>query len=217
MLAYKFRSATQIEYVLDILFNNRLFCADWSRLNDPMEGFFGYSYSSTDEVDYSKRLDEITDHKRHIKVCSLSGTFDSHLLWAHYADGFSSVAIEIELPDKCPKVRNVTYGGVFTTISIADERLPKETARRILSSKYAAWSYEKEVRILNDSEWYGLVKPVRRIIVGHRMTPSLFEGLRIICDRREITINRTGIGDEGIDADYVPPLEAVPAPIPRPE
>jgi len=47
---------------------------------------------------------------------------------------------------------------------------------------------------------------VRRIIVGQRMNPSLFEALRIVCEHKGITINRVGIGDEGIDADHVPKL-----------
>lgn len=207
MLAYKFRSPAQIDFALDILFNNRLYCGDWSRMNDPMEGLFAYSYASTDETDYSKKLDDIKRHKKQIKSCSLSRTFDCHLLWAHYADGFSGLAIEVELPDNSDQIKDVTYGGVFAAVSIASKTLPDETARQILSSKYMEWSYEKEVRILNDAEWYKLPSPVRRIIVGHRMNPSLFQGLRIICERQGITINRTGIGDEGIDADHVPPLE----------
>jgi len=38
------------------------------------------------------------------------------------------------------------------------------------------------------------------------MDPAVFEALRIICAHKDITFTRTGIGDEGIDADYVPPL-----------
>ena len=203
MIAYKFRSPAQIEFTLDILFNNRLFCADWSRMNDPMEGYFAYSHTATDEADLSKQLDEIVEEKKRIKICSLSKTFDCHLLWAHYADGFSGIAIEVELPDTCVKVREVKYRGVFASVSLTNARIPEHTAREILSSKYLEWKYEQEVRILNNSEWYQLESPVRRIIVGHRMNPSLFEGLRIICKHRGIKINRTGIGDEGIDADHV--------------
>lgn len=209
MLAYKFRSPAQIDFALDILFNNRLYCSEWSRMNDPMEGVFAFSHSSTDEIDWSKKVDNIEQHKQQIRICSLSKTFDCHLLWAHYADGFSGLAIEVELPDPQPwnNVKEVTYRGVFAGVSSANKKPSKRIAQEILSSKYMAWSYEEEVRILNDAEWYNLQSPVRRIIVGHRMNPSLFQGLRIICERQGITVNRTGIGDEGIDADQLPPLE----------
>lgn len=176
-----------------------------------MEGIFIYRYEVSDEADYSKKVDEIQQHKKRIKICSLCKTFNSHLLWAHYAAGFSGMAIEIELPDDCSKVREVTYEGVFAAVDFPNNQLPDEAARRILVSKYSEWSYEKEVRILNDQEWYDLEHPVRRIIVGHRMDPPLFKGLQIICERKEIMINRTSIGDQGIDADPVAPIESGPS------
>lgn len=205
MLAYKFRSPNQIEFTLDILFNNRLYCADWSTLNDPMEGIFAYSYKAKNEKDYTSQIDEIQIEKKKIRICSLSSTFDCHLLWAHYAAGFSGMAIEIEFPD-VSDLNQVKYEGVFAHLDIADEDLPSSTARKVLLSKYIEWAYEKEVRILHDSQWYLLPSPVRRIIVGHRMNPSLFEAMRIICEHKKIKIHRTGIGDEGIDADFVPKL-----------
>jgi hypothetical protein len=39
------------------------------------------------------------------------------------------------------------------------------------------------------------------------MQPAVLDALQIICERKDITLNRTGIGDEGIDADFLPPLE----------
>jgi len=206
MLAYKFRAPQQIEFTLDILFNNRLYCADWTSLNDPMEGIFAYSHSATSQRDFSSLLDDIKIHKKRIKICSLSTTFDCHLLWAHYAAGFTGMAIEVELPDRDSKITPVRYEGVFASVDIENETIPADTAKEILSSKYIEWKYEKEVRILNDSSWYDLPTPVRRVIVGQRMDPSLFEALRIVCEHKDIKINRVGIGDEGIDADHVPKL-----------
>ncbi|MGD9874527.1 MAG: hypothetical protein AB7T27_09695 [Kiritimatiellia bacterium] len=56
MKAYKFKSAAQIPHALDIILNNRLYCADWSSLNDPMEGVFSYSYKETKEEDVRERI-----------------------------------------------------------------------------------------------------------------------------------------------------------------
>jgi hypothetical protein len=117
MLAYKFRSSSQLDFAFDIIFNNRLHCADWRNLNDPMEGMFAYSYRSTDERDYSEQVDEIIRHKERLLVSSLSRTFDCHLLWAHYASGFAGLAVEIELPDNSPRVKVVEYRGVFGYVS----------------------------------------------------------------------------------------------------
>ncbi len=207
MLAYKFRSSSQIIFALDVIFNKRLYCSDWATLNDPMEGMFAYSYSSTAQADVAEEVADIVRENKRLRVCSLSTTFDCHLLWAHYASGFDGLAIEVELPDYSKKIKRVQYGGVFAFISIDDNKPTGEIANSILTSKYQEWAYEKEVRILNHDEWYQLRTPVKRIIAGHRMNPSLFQALRIICDRQKITLNRTGIGDEGIDADFVTPLD----------
>lgn len=203
MKAYKFRGAEQLPFALDILFNKRLYCAAWKNLNDPMEGMFVYSYRSSDEGDYSKTVAEIVEHKKQLKICSLSKTYDCHLLWSHYASGFSGLAIEVELPEPNRIIREVEYRGVFGHVSFDGPVAPEDAAEQVLSSKYQAWSYEQEVRVLQRGDWYQLDKPVKRIIAGHRMNPALFEALKIICKEKKIELYRTGIGDEGIDADYV--------------
>jgi hypothetical protein len=128
-------------------------------------------------------------------------------LWAHYASGFEGLAIEVELPDEAPEVRVLTYRGVFAQIRIDGELDAERTAEEVLSSKYKEWEYEQEVRIIQQDDWYRLSRPVRRIIAGHRMQPAVLDALQIICERKDITLNRTGIGDEGIDADFLPSLE----------
>jgi len=209
MRAYKFRGSSQFDLALDVIFNQRLYCADWSRLNDPMEGAFVYSYSSTGGHDYKKEVEAIIREKQQLRICSLSKTFDCHLLWAHYASGFDGLAIEVELPDDSPEIRTVEYRGVFGFIEMSSRINTVRAAEEVLSSKYQEWSYEKEVRILQRGEWYALKKPVSRVIAGHRMKPALFEALRIICDAKRIPLCRTGIGDEGIDADRVEPVNAL--------
>jgi hypothetical protein len=206
VLAYKFRGPEQIEFALDMLFKNRLYCADWSSLNDPMEGAFVHGKHQSDKTDYSRILTEIEDHKSELRVCSLSTTFDCHLLWGHYANGFRGLAIEVDLPDDAPEVVQVQYGDVFGYVRLSEDIRPEIEARAVLSSKYVDWSYEQEVRILQTAPWYKLEVPIKRIIVGHLMNKSLFDGLRIICEHKGIEINRTGIGDTGIDADSVPLL-----------
>lgn len=209
MRAYKFRSASQIAFALDIIINRRLFCSDWKMLNDPMEGMFVYSLQSSDGYDSKKKVQQIIKEKKRLKICSLSATYDSHLLWAHYAGGFDGCAIEVEIPDNHRSMKKVEYRGVFAHVSMPNERSPEELANQVLSSKYQEWNYEQEVRILQSEEWFQLDEPVKRVIVGHRMPPALFEAMNIICHSMGIQFCRTGIGDEGIDADYVEPSAVI--------
>lgn len=207
MKAYKFKGAEQIPHAFDIIFNSRLYCADWSNLNDPMEGMFAYSYKSgsTKEEDVKRKVEQIVQEKKQLRVCSLSETFDCHLLWSHYASGFSGLAIEVELPEDSPAIRTVAYRGVFAGLSVDGHINPMEAAETILSSKYSEWSYEREIRVLHRDTYFPLAAPVRHVIAGHRMEPALFEALNFICHKKGIRFSCTGIGDEGIDADHVDP------------
>jgi hypothetical protein len=204
MKAYKFRSAAQIAFAFDIIINKRLYCSEWINLNDPMEGMFEYSYESKPGFDVAKRVMGIKEAKRKYKICSLSATYDSHLLWAHYAGGFDGVAIEIELPAKNPNIKKVEPRGVFASVNLKNALDEKEVAKTILFSKYDVWSYEKEIRILNDETFYKLRKPVKRVIAGHRMPEALFQILNITCNSLGIPFNKIRIGGPGLDLDKVP-------------
>ena len=203
MKAYKFRGSHQFDMVMDIVLGKRLYCADWAKLNDPMEGVFAYSHNNVTERDIKQDVEKIINEKKKIRVCSLASTFESHLMWAHYASGFEGFAIEVELPDNDSKIKKVEYRGIFAGISLGEEIEANQVADEILSSKYNEWEYEKEIMILSQDEYYYLENPITRIIVGHRMKPALFKAVEIICRNQNITLCRIGIGDMGMDADLI--------------
>src|SRR5687767_8173034 len=93
MLAYKFRSSAQIARAFDIVFEGRLHCADWTTFNDPREGFFRYTQGDT------QKANAIRTAKRRFRICCLSKSYSSRLLWAHYAAGFDGLAIEVNIPE----------------------------------------------------------------------------------------------------------------------
>jgi hypothetical protein len=203
--AYKFRSAAQIEYALDIIVNSRLRCSPWNKLNDPMEGMYAFNVPPGREHWAQRMVKGIADQKGQYKVCSLSSDFQSHLLWAHYAGGFDGVAIEVDLPDDDPRIRDVEYRGVFAFCDMEKVVNEQHAAELILFSKYQEWAYEREIRILSNSDWYQLQRPPVRVIAGHRMNDALFRVLGTVCKFAEVEFARVGIGDEGIDADPVYP------------
>jgi hypothetical protein len=208
MLAYKFRPPSQLKYALDIIRKKRLYCSDWEKLNDPMKGIFRYSYRSDERSLYDEFVRILHRKKKRLLVCSLSKTFDSHLLWAHYAEGFRGLAIEVELPDDSPSIQPIKYREVPINVCFDDNFPP--TREEILSSKYVDWEYEGEVRILQPEKWYPLSTPVRRVIAGQRMGPDLFEQLRLTCQRRNIILSRTRIQNYRIYVDDPPINETTP-------
>ena len=189
MKAYKFRASSQFDATLDIIFNRRLYCADWSRLNDPMEGRFVYAFSSGNGGDPNKEMGRIIREKERLRVCSLSKTFTSHLLWAHYASGFDGLAIEVELPAH-PSIREISYISDIRTIEQDESPNPRALAQQVLTSKYSEWKYEKEVRILQEGEFYSLTKSPTAVLAGHRMKPALLRALEIVCSAQQIPLKR---------------------------
>jgi hypothetical protein len=206
MKAFKFRGADQIPFALDIILKRRLYCSDWRILNDPLEGRFSYSYPTLSEYSgnplktdhFDELAEQIVDQKQRKKVCSLSLSAESKLLWAHYASGFTGLAIEVELPDADPRIRRVDYSGacdvdmeVFTGTDSA--------VTQILSSKFSEWKYEHEVRIIQDEVWFQMTEPVSRVICGPRMNDAMFEALHIVCSAKAIPISRMHLDEAGID------------------
>ena len=132
MKAYKFRNADQASFIFDILLNNRLFCSDVKMLNDAVEGVAAY----TSHNNAKDSIQQIEIAKSQYRICSLSETYDCHLLWAHYANGFSGVAIELELPEDNKMIRKLNYDrGVFAGVNLSTPQNNDERAKNILFSK----------------------------------------------------------------------------------
>lgn len=206
MQAYKFRGESQFPYILDIILNQRLRCSDWKTLNDPMEGRFAYTFDEVRGKDCLEKMDHIIREKCQIKICSLSRTFDSLLLWAHYAEGFTGVAIEIDLPDNNNSIKPVTYERGFAKITQDDFNIrnPDELADMVLLHKNHVWRYENETRIRQREEWFNLENSIKSVIVGHRIKPVLLQTLKIVCEKKCIPIRRIVIDENGIEANDYP-------------
>jgi hypothetical protein len=193
MLAYKFRGPDQLQFAFDIILNGRLYCADWSRLNDPMEGYFRYNFHDQKEEDAKREAARIMREKSGLRVCSLASTFESHLLWAHYAAAFTGMAIEVDIPFPHASVREIEYRDNFPSFTFPQQYDPLQAAQTVLSSKYNEWQYEREIRVLHPSDYFEWPNLVQRVIVGPRMEPALAAGLKIICQSRRIRLEKAEI------------------------
>ena len=99
MKAYKFRSADNLNVVVDILFNRRLYCGRADQLNDIREGDLRVGNDRGREHQVIEYGDAVSTQLKELRVCALTRSFDNHLLWAHYADGWSGLAVEVEVDD----------------------------------------------------------------------------------------------------------------------
>ena len=107
MKVYKYRSLNNFEFVADILCKQRFYASSFFDLNDPMEGLFEYKPGTK-----QKYIDSIVMGKQKLRICSFSRDPENLLLWAHYADGFKGVCIELDIKkprDNSFKIVKVTY------------------------------------------------------------------------------------------------------------
>lgn len=181
MLLYKFRSLQNIEFVLDLILNERLHCAPYAELNDPFEGLFnsimlgGISLPLKLPIQWeqgAKRLMGVRDLRyeaEHSRVCSLSKSMDDVRLWSHYADGHKGIAIEIDFPDGEQNLYKVTYSPSLPEFGSTVMTMP--TATDVLSVKTEHWEYEGEYRIIQDDQYYPIQGRIKAIYTGHRISP----------------------------------------------
>tara|TARA_B100001179_G_scaffold224334_1_gene202913 strand:- start:1932 stop:2528 length:597 start_codon:yes stop_codon:yes gene_type:complete len=165
-MLYKFRRSSALEYTLDIIRQNRLYCADFRDLNDPMEGTYD-TLVSADHAPHSEQVNEIFASKVGTRICSLTRTYKQHPMWAYYAEDYRGLAIELDLPDDAAHPIYYASGSHIQSWGNGDDAY--QIAKRILTTKHSAWSHEKEVRLLNEGEYYRLPpNAITRIIFGSR-------------------------------------------------
>jgi len=197
MKAYKFRTVENLHFIIDIIFNKRLYCCPSQQLNDIREADVRVGNDQGREIEIIEFGNDVSEQIRELRICSLSKSFNNHLLWAHYSGGYTGVAIEVDLPDD--EIVDVIYDDGFIFLSnFIDKDIPEDTARHVLAKKYKDWSYEEEARVITKTEFYELTRPISRIIVGSRVSPTLIHALQLICDNFGITLDRMVIADWGI-------------------
>ncbi|CAG34903.1 DUF2971 domain-containing protein [Desulfotalea psychrophila] len=169
MKLYKFRSLDNLEFVLDILLNQRLYCSSYDSLNDPLEGLFYTIISprgNQKRVRQYKSIDDLPTFNSDLKICSLSKSLEDIRMWSHYANGHTGVAIEIEFSDYEADVTEVNYDSGLkkhgTTI------LAGATPNEVLSYKTEHWRYENEYRIIGQDEYYPIKGRVTAVYFGVR-------------------------------------------------
>lgn len=208
MILYKYRSTEKWEYILDIINKKRLFCSKWDKLNDPLEGYFTHNQQD-DQI-----LQMLTCTKNELRVCSLSSDPENHLMWSHYASGFQGLVFELNISDN--DIYHMNYTWDYFHIDLAKCNDSEEKARAVLHTKYAPWSYEKEVRIIQKYDWYDLGNNgIRRVIYGHRIESQYLEELKCKCQEENLNLDKASVdyGRINFEAIYCSkkPLSDIPA------
>lgn len=203
--AYKFRSLrwNDCPYAQEIarnrlrdLVSGKLYCSNWLSLNDVLEGVYRFS---TEDLPQKRILEiekKILSFKKKLFVfCASVATrnrcpLTDPLMWAHYADDHTGVAVELNLdlgrsrfaqigekdveslfgPNPVRAIKRkvhycrsneYNYPIAEITKENVDEKTAWLTACEALLRKTVDWRHESELRILSLSKTYEINVPER--------------------------------------------------------
>jgi hypothetical protein len=209
MKLYKYKALRPFKHVVDIIRKNRFHAAQFYDLNDPMEGLFMYEQGVRQEY-----LEKIKWHKEQLRVCAFSKDPGEPVLWAHYADGFKGICIEIEVTQADGQdYRFVEVDYSPTRIRLNNNVVGSFTgmARLLLTHKADNWQIEDEVRALAGGTYIPIRDGVKmtRILLGLRIDPELQKKISQITPAHvQVWTTKIGEHENKIEVDEeVPPAE----------
>jgi len=191
MKLYKYKSLKNFEHIADIICNKRFYTIPFYDLNDPMEGLFNYYPETKKEY-----LDDIKEGKKKLRICSFSEDPLNILLWAHYADGFKGICIEVEIND-APldfDIKKVEYVSTRLLFHNKASHMISVLPEMILSQKAKSWSVEKEVRLLSNNQYIRDGIKITGILLGVSIPDILKKALTQLA-APDVQIRETYIGD----------------------
>ncbi|MGS1107981.1 DUF2971 domain-containing protein [Achromobacter anxifer] len=164
MKFYKYRPLNNLWHILDIVVNQRLYCAHWSTLNDPLEGRYEIYLGNKSPKLASTMVSRIEQARDGFRIASLSATPTSFLLWSHYADGHKGVAIEVDIPEDHPDLTKIIYSPFSSVFS--EKAQTQEDMRHLFNGKGEEWAYEEEYRVIIDREYFDLPSRPTTLLLG---------------------------------------------------
>ena len=108
MRLYRYMSLQNLWYVLEVIHLNRVHCAHWEQLNDPMEGNYELCFKGDERANRATLESKLKENRDKHRIASFSESSTDFLLWSHYADGHKGVALELNIDKGEPTLSSVT-------------------------------------------------------------------------------------------------------------
>ena len=195
---YRYRKLSEgrLDRELDAIESQYLWCSQFNKMNDPMEGFFRRSTEVGASANYKGITEQIcADNNKLVGIASLSDTNENELMWAHYAENYMGICIAYEtiallngLPSNVSLVR-LGYDDQPPQILGAKDY---EVAKEILSQKKGSWAYEREWRVLAPS--------TGRVDIKGKCITHIYLGAQITEGGMNSILERVGNTDIAISA-----------------
>jgi len=176
-------------HVLDMMIHERIYLSTYHSLNDIDEG--NWAYENSPDLHYLSVAKPVRKLLERQRFTSFIRSINNPLMWAHYAGGFSGVALEYDLDLKVLDIRKIDYIG-DPKVSLEDLKkianrtiLPQDIG--ILRSKAPCWKYEDEWRLYgNSKENYLRSTKLKALIFGIKGESIEYDLLKTICDKFKV-------------------------------
>lgn len=174
MRLYKLKSlhGNGLLHVVDSIVNERIYLSTCEFMNDINEAH--WERSGDFDTSYKEISHKFRKFADSIRFTCFVEAIDNHLMWAHYAGGFSGVALEYEIDQAIHTVAKIDYKGIPHVAKEAMEKVLNGeihiTDTGVLKTKDAFWIYENEWRVFETSN-YIIAKP-KALIVGPKLSES---------------------------------------------
>ncbi len=176
MKLYKFLTNTVFSDYIDSYISGNVYVSAWNAFNDPMEGFFHY-YLSDRYI-----ADQIVGQKSRFRVSCFTPRYNNFLMWSHYTNKHEGVCLEYEVDPATLGIGNILDSVTYVRRLQRIDRIAsiEEQAKKILLTKTYHWRYEKEVRLLFQSDQDTSVPfgQVKAIIVGTKADDGLVTNVK---------------------------------------
>lgn len=177
MRLYKLKSlqGDGILHVVDSIVNERLFLSTREFMNDINEAHWNCSGDCINDIPYRKVAQEFRKVADSIRFTCFVEAIDNHLMWAHYAGGFTGVALEYEIDRNIYRIEKIEYNGIPDVNRDSMERVLNGelhiTDTGVLKRKDSFWVYEDEWRLFGaaPARYIQGVKP-KALIFGAKLS-----------------------------------------------
>lgn len=193
--------AKKFDEEMDALINGYIFCAEFTKMNDPMEGVYKSSRKASEHPEYDAFVEQLRNEKLGLGIASFSETWNNQPMWAHYADGFHGICVCYAMSSllnglaQANTFSRVAYGDKPHYLNLRALEDDRARARAVLSTKHLNWSYEREWRLFSSRKGKAAHGPdaIKSIYLGTRIPEDIRDRISANLQPLHIEIHRTKI------------------------
>lgn len=197
---YKYKSIRDLidlDRILDIINNKRIYMPSYDELNDPFESYlvnFNLSYAGSSITEAAgERPSIINEIFKPYGILSLTDNCRNQAMWASYSNMYKGICLGFENLPKVKPIKYIKQTQTVPKLDLEEIKIKGKDIEKILMSKYSNWKYEQEYRLLSKDKFYNIENNLKLIIIGHRIDFNIKNMLYNECIKNNIEVYTTYI------------------------